>query len=341
MEATNRRSDTTTRTTATIGRPTTSGAIATTERLHDKGENALRFQDRRKTLIACLAMAVMVALPGIAQAGDEVKEPTGEDVAVTEATIPEHQITEVLSTLPVLGSGLNVTITRDDEGAISAVGLDPADGATIVKEKDHKVVFLLSDGDTQVVVKARGGFVQTKVKADATADVTGPGSWSADVFGNGAVTIPYTVSFDGNTPTITIGDVVVPAGVTAEVGEPKTWTSDDGDKAFYKAKVKLSLDDSDDSAKVSFVAKTRVNDEGEIKVSLAVTVSTRDRDKHHDDDDDRRGDKWDRDDDDDDDRRGDRDRDDDDHDDEDRGDDDRDGGHDRDGGDDRGGDDDN
>ncbi len=270
----------------------------------------MRFRDRRKTLIACLAMAIVVALPGIAQAGDEEKEPTGADPTVTETTIPEHQITEVLSTLPVLGSGLNVTITRDDEGAISAVGLDPADGATIVKEKDHKVVFLLSDGDTEVVVKARGGFVQTKVKADATADVTGPGSWSADVFGNGAVTIPYTVSFDGNTPTITIGDVVVPTGVTAEVGEPKTRTSDDGEKSFYKVKVKLTSDNGDDSAKVSFVAKTRVNDEGEIKVSLAVTVSARDRDKHHDDDDDRRGDKWD--DDDDGDRRGDRDREDDD-----------------------------
>jgi hypothetical protein len=296
----------------------------------------MRFRDRRETLIACLAMAVVVALPGIAQAGDEAQEPTGDDPVVTETTTPEHEITEVLSTLPVLGSGLNVTITRDEDGAISAVGLDPADGATIVKEKDHKVVFLLSDGDTQVVVKARGGSVQTKVKADATADITGPGSWSADVFGTGAVTIPYTVSFDGNTPTITIGDVAVPAGVTAEVGEPKSRTSDDGDKSSYKVKVKLTSDDGDDTAKVSLVVKTRVNDEGEIKVSLAVTVSTRDRDKH-DDDDDRRGDKRDREDGDNDgDRRGDKR----DHDDDDRGDGD-DNGDDRDGGDDNGGDGDN
>jgi len=251
-------------------------------------------------------MAVVVALPGIAQAEDAEKEPTGDETTVTESTTPEHQITEVLSTLPVLGSGLNVTITRDDEGAIASVGLDPADGATIVKEKDHKVVFLLSDGDTEVVVKARGGLVQTKVKADATADVTGPGSWSADVFGNGAVTIPYTVSFDGNTPTITIGEVVGPEGVTAEVREPKTRTSDDGDKSSYKIKVKLTS--GDDTAKVSFVAKTRVNDEGEVKVSLAVTVSSRDHSKWDDDDDNRRGDKRDGDDDDDDDdddRRGD------------------------------------
>jgi hypothetical protein len=253
------------------------------------------FRVRRKTLIAVMAMTVMMALPGVAQAGGDKTETDEGDAAVTEVTTPEHEVTEVLSTLPVLGSGLSVTITRDDTGAISSVGLDPADGNTIIKENDHKVVFLLSDGNTEVVVKARGHSVQTKVKADDTADVTGPGEWSADVFGTGAVTIPYTVSFVGNVPTITIGDVVVPDGVIAEVGEPKTRASEDGDKASYRVKVRLTTDD--DRAKVSFVAKTYVNDEGELKVGLAVTLSTPDRDRDRDDDDDRRH-KGDRDDDD-------------------------------------------
>lgn len=247
------------------------------------------FRERRKTLIAVMAMTVMMALPGVAQAGGDKTETDEGDPAVTEVTIPEHEVTEVLSTLPVLGSGLSVTITRDDTGAISSVGLDPADGATIIKENDHKVVFLLSDGNTEVVVKARGHSVQTKVKADATADVTGPGEWSADVFGTGAVTIPYTVSFVGNVPTITIGDVVAPDGVIAEVGEPKTRASEDGDKAWYKVKVRLTTDD--DRAKVSFVAKTYVNDEGELKVGLAVTLSTPDRDRDDDDDHRHKGDR--------------------------------------------------
>jgi hypothetical protein len=253
------------------------------------------FRERRKTLIAVMAMTVMMALPGVAQAGGDKTETDADDAAVTEVTTPEHQVTEVLSTLPVLGSGLSVTITRDDTGAISSVGLDPADGSTIIKENDHKVVFLLSDGNTEVVVKARGHSVQTKVKADDTADVTGPGEWSADVFGTGAVTIPYTVSFVGNVPTITIGDVVAPDGVIAEVGEPKTRASEDGDKAWYKVKVRLTTDD--DRAKVSFVAKTYVNDEGELRVGLAVTLSTPDRDRDDDRDDDDRRHKGDRDDD--------------------------------------------
>jgi hypothetical protein len=240
----------------------------------------MRWSDRRKILIACLTVAGLMALPGIAQAGDDTTEVT-EPETTTESTVPEHEITEVLSTLPVLGSGLNVTITRDDHGKIESVALDPDTGATIVKEKDHKVVFLLADGETQVVVKSRGHSVETKVRSNATENVTGPGTWSADVFGTGTVTIPYTVSFDGITPTITIGDITTPEGVTAEIGEPKSRVSDDGDKASFRIKVRLGTED--DSAKVSFVAKTYVDDDGELKVSLSVTASERHR--HHDDDD--------------------------------------------------------
>jgi len=233
---------------------------------------------RRRTLIAALAMAVTVALPGVAQAGDD-------DTAATdaEATAADTQVTEVVSTLPVLGAGLSVTIARDETGTISSVGLDPADGATILKEKDHKVVFLLSDGETQVVVKARKNSVQTKVKADATADLTGPGAWTADVFGTGDVTIPYTVAFEGNTPIITIGDVIAPDGIVAETGEAKTRASDDGEKAFTKVKVRLLS--GEDTARVSFEARTHVNDDGELRVSLTVSLSTHDRDKHRDQDD--------------------------------------------------------
>lgn len=285
----------------------------------------MTLRERKSTLIACLTLAAVVALPGMALAEDDKTAPTEAGTTDSVAASADHQVIEVLTTLPVLGTGLSLTITRDATGAIASVGLDPADAATVIKEKDHKVVFLLSDEDTVVVVKARGGSVRTKVKADATADVTGPGSWSADVFGNGIVTIPYTVSFDGITPTITIGEVIAPDGVTAEVGEAKTRTSDEGDRSSYKVKVKLTSDD--ERAKVTFVAKVSVNDEGETKVRLAVDLKSYDRFKdrdddrrdkrdHDDDDDDRHRDKRDRDDD----KRGDdRDRDKDDDDDDDNG----------------------
>jgi hypothetical protein len=256
----------------------------------------MRFRYRRKTLIAIVAMAAVMALPGIALAGDSGGEATEEETTeedTTTTTTPQHQVNQVVQTLPVLATGLAVTIDRDETGAISVVGLDDA---TVIKEKDHKIAFLLSDGSTEVVFKAKAGFIQTKVKAQATAEVTGPGSWSADVFGNGIVTIPYEVTFEGNTPQIAIGAVEGPAGVTSEVGDPKVRTSEDGDKSSFKVKVKLTS--GEDTAKVSFVAKVRVNDEGEVKVALSVSLSSRDR-VHCWDDDDRHDGKWDRDDDDD------------------------------------------
>jgi len=286
----------------------------------------MRVGDRRKTLITTLVMAVMIAVPGVAQAGDTKDQATEEETTTT--SVPEPEVAEVVQSLPVLGSGMSVTITRGEDGAIASVGLDDA-GATTVKETDHKVVFLLSDGSTEVVVKSKGGFVQTKVKAEATADVTGPGSWAADVFGNGIVTIPYDVSFDGNNPNITIGTIGLPSGVTAEIGEPKTRTSDDGNKSSFKVKVRLTS--GEETAKVSFIAKVRINDEGEVKVALAVTLSSHDRVKCWDGDD-RNRDRWDKDDGDS--ERADRNRDDDDgnrRDDRDRDRDGRDGDRDRDG----------
>lgn len=237
-----------------------------------------KFGERRKMLLFGLVMAMTVALPGLAQAGT-AEEPTS---TTTAEEPPAPPVTEVTSVLPVLGSGLTVSLTRDEAGVITQVALDPA-GATVVEESDHKVVFLLADGDTQVVVKSFGskgkdgddpkaGGVKTTVTADATTDVTGPGSWSADVFGTGVVTIPYTVSFDGNTPNIEIGEVVAPEGVTAEVGEPKVRSGDE--KSKFRISVKLTSGDI--RAKVSFLASTRVDDDGQLEVKLAVTLDARD-----------------------------------------------------------------
>ncbi len=311
------------------------------------------FRYRKRMLLSAMTLVMVAAMPGIAQAEDQAKQENG--ASETPETPPPPPVTEVTSVLPVLGSGLTVSLTRDEAGTITQVALDPS-GATIVKENDHKVVFLLADGDTQVVVKSyskdkgddgeRAAGVKTTVTADATADVTGPGSWSADVFGTGVVTIPYTVAFDGNTPSITIGDITLPEGVTAEIGEPKVKSGDEKSKF----KIRVTLTSGENRAKVSFVASTRVDDDGELDVKLAVSLDAKNHvrcwgdddrgDRDHRDDDDRdsdgdgdevasasqRGDRWDDDDDDDWGRdRGDDD-DDDDDDDNDRGDDDDDSG---------------
>jgi hypothetical protein len=235
----------------------------------------------------CLAALMVMTLPGVALAGDD---PADDE--------PEYVVPQVLSTLPVLGAGLNVTVTRGENGEIAAVALDPAVGSTIVKESDHKVVFLLADGNTEVKVRSRGDSVQTKVSADATADVTGPGSWSADVFGTGLVTVSYTVSFDGNAPIITIDGVTVPAGVVSEIGDPKMRVDDDGEESSFRIKVRLTS--GEETAKVTLAARTEVDeDDGTVEVRLGISLSDVDRHRHRDHDEDNDGrDKSDHDDDD-------------------------------------------
>jgi hypothetical protein len=251
----------------------------------------LEIRGRSKALITGLVLTLLATLPGVALAGNDTTEET------TSTTTPVPPVTQVTSVLPVLGSGLTVSLTRDPTGVITEVALDPS-GATIVKEGDHKVVFLLADGDTQVVVKssskgkgddATAGGVKTTVTADATADVTGPGSWSADVFGTGVVTIPYTVAFDGNVPSITIGDITLPDGVTADVGDPKIKSSDEKSKF----RIKVTLISGENKARVSFLASTRLDEDGELRVKLAVTLDSKnhvrcgwDHDRDHRDDDD-------------------------------------------------------
>jgi hypothetical protein len=238
---------------------------------------------RKRMIVALFSLAAVVGLPGMAQAHENASEDTTENTTTaapaTETVAPEHTATEVLSTLPVLGAGLNVTIERDESGSITSVALDPSDGVTTVKETDHKVVFLLGDGTTEVVVKSHGKSVETKIKAESTEAISGDGAWSADVFGNGLVTIPYTLSFTDNVPGIAVGSIVLPDGVTAEIGDPKVKTSDDAMKSF--AKVKVALTSGDEVAKVSLVASTYVDEDGATKVRFSASLSARDWSKCH------------------------------------------------------------
>jgi hypothetical protein len=221
-----------------------------------------------------LAGTLLLALPGVAMANDTE---SGEETAPTEAEQPV-QVEELSSTLPILGTGLAVSIQLDENGKIASVALDPdnpgAEGATVEKQTDHKVMFLLADGDTEIVVKAKKNYVVTKVKADSTDDIDGPGIWSADVFGNGEITVPYTVTFDGAVPTIEVGEITLPDGVSAEVGELRSKASEDGNKAF--AALKVEFTSGDQTAKLILSAKVFVNDEGETRVSVAATLAARD-----------------------------------------------------------------
>jgi hypothetical protein len=184
----------------------------------------------------------------------------------------EHQaslgVGSVTTGLPVLGSQLTVTVTVGDNGAIQSVSLDRA--ADPVEEGEHRVVYELATGGTFVLVKAGPHRVTTRVRSDGADDVTGPGQWSADVFGNGDVVISYVIGTDADgNPTVSIAGVSPPTGVEASTGDPRTYSSDRG----AKAKVVVTLTSGDDTARLFFTVSTRQKEDGSVKVSLAVTLT--------------------------------------------------------------------
>lgn len=224
------------------------------------------------TAITMVAALLVIGVPAVsadeADTGDSHRE-AGTD------RLPPLGVEATETTLPVLGSQLAVTVTMNESGAIDSVALDR--DATVVREGDHRVVYELADG-AYVLVKAGPHRVTAKVRGDSVDDVTGPGSWSADVFGNGDVVISYRVGTDdaGN-PTVSVERVTPPSGVEFEIGEAKSRSSER--RARAKQVVMLSL--GEDNARVVFAVSLKQRGDGTSKVSLAVSLSNWKRHEAH------------------------------------------------------------
>lgn len=226
----------------------------------------------RRRAMAGIVVATALLLIGMpAAVANDTETTDGADEAVHE-TKPERPpplaVSNVEAVLPVLGSQLTITIKMGESGVIESVALDR--DATVVKQGEHRVVYELAGGGTFALVKAGPHRVTAKIRSSSIADVTGPGTWTADVFGNGAVAIGYTVTTDpdGN-PTIAVNGVTPPPGVQYDIGDPKTRSSDRG----AKTKVVVSLISGDETARVVFTVSSRQKKDGTVKATLAVSLS--------------------------------------------------------------------
>jgi hypothetical protein len=154
---------------------------------------------RRAGAVATLALAALVALPGIAFAA------TNAPIAATGG---------MSATLPILG-GVVVTVALDPAGNVSGVTVS---NATLVKTGSGTgfAKFATADGRTRVAVKAKGSEITISARVAALAGLTGSGSWSANVFGNGVTSASYTIAADGaGRPTLTLAaPSPLAAGVT-------------------------------------------------------------------------------------------------------------------------------
>jgi hypothetical protein len=140
------------------------------------------------------------------------------------------------ATLPLFGTSLTVAVSLDDVGNLSSVSVTPTGTYTATRSEPHDVRLASNDGQSTIVLRAKGDKLGVRAKVPTLQDLLGSGTWTGDVFGTGDTTsVPYTIGVDGaGNPTITIGSVVAPSGVATEVQPPKTKTTDKGVKTSVR-----------------------------------------------------------------------------------------------------------
>ena len=185
---------------------------------------------------------------------------------------PIAQTGGMTAVLPLFGSpGLTVSVTLDTVGNISNVALTPTGVVTQTSADPTIVKFANTDGTTKVAVRAKGDKMSISAKSGSLADFIGTGTWSANVFGTGIVSVAYTIGDDGSgKPTLAIGTPSVVAGVTAVVIAPTT-DSEDGE-ASASGGVTFSAD--------GFVKRLRITievDEVGGPAHLKITLTGKDR----------------------------------------------------------------
>ncbi len=181
--------------------------------------------------------------------------------------------------LPLFGAPLTIGITTGPGGALTEVTVDSANPTVATKLKPHKVVFKstsLADPSAdpaRVVVKSGKGGQSVSARAGSLDDVTGPGSWKGDVFGDGLLTtVPFTIENVAG-PNITVGTPVVAAGVTVEVGAVKLSSGDDDDESEMSARVSIKFTNATGDLSRSLTIKVKVSDhEGETSAKLSISL---------------------------------------------------------------------
>jgi hypothetical protein len=181
-------------------------------------------------------------------------------------------------TLPMFGAPLTLDITTGPGGALTSVSVDPATAAVATQLKPHKVVFQVANptdptaDPAGVVVKSKNGGQKVSARAGSLKDVSGPGKWSGDVFGDGtASTVSFTVgaAADGSpdiTAITTTGAKAVVGAVSHSSGE------EDGNEQSAKVGVTFSTAKGDQSRTLSIKVKVETNEDGETSAKLSISL---------------------------------------------------------------------
>jgi hypothetical protein len=182
-------------------------------------------------------------------------------------------------TLPLFGAPLTIGITTGPGGALTEVTVDPADGNVATKTRPHKVVFESANPDLagdpgKVTIRSKHGGQSVSARAGSLADISGPGGWSGDLFGDGtASTVAFTIAAaaDGS-PDIT---GITTTGAAAVVGEVKHSSGDDDDETSASARVSVKFTNAagDQSRSVTISARVKTDEDGTTSAKLSVSLS--------------------------------------------------------------------
>ena len=181
-------------------------------------------------------------------------------------------------TLPLFGAPLKIGITTGPGGALASVTVDPATGNTATSASPHKVVFQSANltnptGDpAKVVIRSKQGGQSVSARAGSLADVSGPGSWSGDVFGTGtASTVAFNIvaAADGS-PNIT-GVTASADGVVGTV-ELSSGDDDEGTEMSARVSVKFTNAVGDQSRNLSIKVKVETDEDGSTSAKLSISL---------------------------------------------------------------------
>jgi hypothetical protein len=181
-------------------------------------------------------------------------------------------------TLPLFGAPLTIDITTGPGGTLTDVAVDSANSTVATKLKPHKVVFENTNaaGDVgKVVVKSKHGGQSVSARAGTLEQVSGPGSWSGDLFGDGtASTVAFTIGGSAADPTVPDITGITTTGAAAVVGDVKHSTSDDDDETGMSARVsiKFTNTDGDQSRTVSIRVSVHTDEDGDTSAKVSLSV---------------------------------------------------------------------
>lgn len=200
---------------------------------------------------------------------------SGVVVQTTAAAAP----IDTTVTLPLFGVPLTIDITTGPGGALANVAVTSANSTVATQLKPRKVVFESSNaaGDTaKVVVKSKHGGQSVSARAGTLLEVSGPGAWSGDVFGDGiaASSVAFTIAGTDVAPDIT-GITASPAtGITAVVGtvEHSTGDGDDESSASARVSVQFTTTKGDMSRTLTIKVKVGSDDDGDTSAKLSVSL---------------------------------------------------------------------